>query len=145
MSSHQTQSSQQTQQLATDFLSQLTDGAVVALVGELGSGKTTFVQGLGQALGLSRITSPTYNIVKHYSLPQPHGQIANLVHIDLYRLSGPEEARSFDLREIFSQPHDLVVVEWAEKAAQLLPHPHYLINFKNLGGDQRQIDIKLVS
>lgn len=145
MSSHQTQSFQQTQQLAADFLSRLSDGTVVALVGDLGSGKTTFVQGLGQALGLSRVTSPTYNIVKHYALPRPHDQIANLVHIDLYRLSGSEEARSFDLREIFSQPHDLVVVEWAEKAAHLLPSPHYLVEFKDLGQDQRQIDIKLVS
>jgi len=118
---------------------------VVALVGNLGSGKTTFVQGIGQALNVPRVISPTYNIVKHYDLKEKHGQIQALVHLDLYRLGGPEEARSFDLREIFSQPHDLVLVEWAEKAEKLLPSPHYRVEFKHLGGDKREINIKKIS
>lgn len=145
MASHQTGSAQETQKLATDFLSQIQDGVVIALVGQLGSGKTTFVQGIGKALGVSRVISPTYNIVKHYSLKQKHGQIENLVHLDLYRLGGAEEARSFDLTEIFSQPHDLVLVEWAEKAEKLLPTPHYRIEFKYLGEDKREINIEKIS
>lgn len=145
MALHQTDSAKETQELAAKFLSQFQDGIVVALVGDLGSGKTTFAQGIGQALGVPRIISPTYNIVKHYDLKEKHGQIGALVHLDLYRLSGPEEARSFDLKEIFSQPHDLVLVEWAEKAESLLPSPHYRIEFKHLGGNQRQISIEKIS
>lgn len=145
MASFQTKSVSETQQIAVDFLSQLEDGVVVALVGELGSGKTTFVQAIGQALGVPRVISPTYNIVKHYHLEGKQGQIENLVHLDLYRLGGPEEARSFDLGEIFSQPHDLVMVEWAEKAKKLLPQPHYWVEFKHLGADEREIIIKKVS
>ncbi len=95
MALHQTGSAQETQKLAIKFLSQIQDGTVVALVGELGSGKTTFVQGIGQALGVSRVISPTYNIIKHYDLQQKHGQIEAMVHLDLYRLGGVEEARSF--------------------------------------------------
>ena len=145
MASHQTGSAKETQELAVKFLSQIQDGAVIALVGELGSGKTTFVQGIGQALGVSRVISPTYNIIKHYDLKKKHDQIENLVHLDLYRLGGAEEARSFDLTEIFSQPHDLVMVEWAEKAENLLPLPHYRIEFKHLGENKREINIKQVS
>lgn len=145
MALHQTGSAKETQELAARFLSQLQDGVVVALVGDLGSGKTTFAQGIGQALGVPRIISPTYNIVKHYDLKEKHGQIGALVHLDLYRLSGPEEARSFDLNEIFSQPHDLILVEWAEKAKKLLPSPHYYVEFKHLGGDKRKINIKHIS
>ncbi len=145
MALHQTGSAQETQKLATELLPQLQDGMVIALIGDLGSGKTTFVQGIGQALGVPRVISPTYNIVKHYDLKKKHGQIQALVHLDLYRLAGPEEARSFDLKEIFSQPHDLVLVEWAEKAEKLLPSPHYRIEFKHLGEDNRQISIEKIS
>lgn len=145
MALHQTGSAKETQKLAIKLLSRLKDGVVVALVGDLGSGKTTFAQGIGQALGVPRVISPTYNIVKHYDLQEKHGQIEALVHLDLYRLSSPEEARSFDLNEIFSQPHDLVLVEWAEKAEKLLPSPHYRVEFKHLGGDRREINIKHIS
>ena len=145
MALHQTGSAQETQKLAIKFLSQIQDGTVVALVGELGSGKTTFVQGIGQTLGVSRVISPTYNIIKHYDLQQKHGQIEAMIHLDLYRLGGVEEARSFDLTEIFSQPHDLVLVEWAEKAEKLLPLPHYRIEFKHLGEDKREINIEQIS
>lgn len=145
MALHQTGSAKETQKLAIELLSQLEDETVIALIGDLGSGKTTFAQGIGQALGVPRVISPTYNIVKHYDLQEKHGQIEALVHLDLYRLDSPEEARSFDLGEIFSQPHDLVLVEWAEKAEKLLPSPHYRVEFKHLGGDKREINIKKVS
>ena len=145
MALHQTGSAKETQKLAIELLSQLEDETVIALIGDLGSGKTTFAQGIGQALGVPRVISPTYNIVKHYDLQEKHGQIEALVHLDLYRLDSPEEARSFDLGEIFSQPHDLVLVEWAEKAEKLLPSPHYRVEFGHLGGDKREINIKKVS
>jgi len=145
MALHQTGSAKETQKLAIELLSQLEDETVIALIGDLGSGKTTFAQGIGQALGVPRVISPTYNIVKHYDLQEKHGQIEALVHLDLYRLDSPEEARSFDLGEIFSQPHDLVLVEWAEKAEKLLPSPHYRVEFKHLGGDKREINIKKIS
>ena len=78
-------------------------------------------------------------------LKKKYGQIQALVHLDLYRLGTPEEARSFDLREIFSQPHDLILVEWAEKAEKLLPSPHYRVEFKHLGRDKREINIEKIS
>jgi tRNA threonylcarbamoyladenosine biosynthesis protein TsaE len=98
------------------------DGAaVLALSGDLGAGKTTFVQTLARHLGVSEhVTSPTFVIMKRYSVPQ--GQRFNtLVHIDAYRVESPEELAILGLERELSDPQNLVCIEWAEKIPRLLP------------------------
>ena len=90
-------------------------GAVLALHGELGSGKTCFVQGLARALGVEQpVTSPTYTMVNEYRGRCP------LVHMDLYRIGDPEELVSMDF-EHYLDTEGITVIEWAERSGDWLP------------------------
>ena len=88
---------------------------VIALYGELGSGKTIFTKGLCEGLGVNDlVTSPTFTLVQEYRGRLP------VFHFDFYRLSGPEEAEMLDLDEYFMQG-GISVIEWADMAEPLLP------------------------
>jgi len=90
-------------------------GSVLALHGELGSGKTCFVQGLARALGVRQsVTSPTFSIVNEYRGRCP------LVHMDLYRINDPEELLGIDF-ENFLDTGGITVIEWAERSGDWLP------------------------
>jgi tRNA threonylcarbamoyladenosine biosynthesis protein TsaE len=114
----------------------LPDGGVVALVGPLGSGKTVFVKGLAAGLGLpaNSATSPTFTLVNEYGGPRP------LVHVDLYRLAGQPEIVDLGLEEYFDAP-GVVAIEWAERAAFLLPEETITVTFKRQGPRKRKITI----
>src|SRR3989344_9222982 len=127
---------------------------VIALTGELGSGKTTFVQGLAEGLGIKqRIISPTFILVRKYEIPISNiskawssalkYQISNFYHIDLYRLEENVEAevRNLGLEEIWQNPENIVVIEWAEKIKSMIPKKAKWIKFENLGVDKRKIII----
>ncbi|MBI2441558.1 MAG: tRNA (adenosine(37)-N6)-threonylcarbamoyltransferase complex ATPase subunit type 1 TsaE [Lentisphaerae bacterium] len=99
-------------------------GVVLALHGELGSGKTCFVQGLAQALGVRQVvTSPTFTMVNEY-----RGQCL-LVHVDLYRVNTPEELLSIDFEDCLAGK-GITVIEWAERAGAWLPRNAWHIYFK---------------
>ncbi|MCX6993640.1 MAG: tRNA (adenosine(37)-N6)-threonylcarbamoyltransferase complex ATPase subunit type 1 TsaE [Kiritimatiellaeota bacterium] len=99
-------------------------GAVLALHGELGSGKTCFVQGLARALGVRQpVTSPTFTIVNEYRGRCP------LVHMDLYRISDPDELLSIDF-ENYLDTEGITVIEWAERAGSWLPENTMHIYFE---------------
>jgi len=111
----ETHSPEETWALAAELVEELVPGSVVALHGDLGAGKTCFVQGLAAALGIDEpITSPTYTLIGEYEGRLP------LHHIDLYRLSGPEEALGLGLEEYFDV-NGITAIEWAERAEGLLP------------------------
>jgi tRNA threonylcarbamoyladenosine biosynthesis protein TsaE len=97
---------------------QLAPGDVLAVSGPLGAGKTTLVRGLAEALGIDAdaVASPTFALAHTY-----RGDEATLVHLDLYRLSGSREAEAAGLQELLYDPEAIVVVEWPEQAAALLP------------------------
>ncbi|MDD5679510.1 MAG: tRNA (adenosine(37)-N6)-threonylcarbamoyltransferase complex ATPase subunit type 1 TsaE [Kiritimatiellae bacterium] len=108
-------SPEETQALAADLAAKLKPGAVLALHGELGSGKTCFVQGLARGLGVRHaVTSPTYTIVNEYSGRCP------LVHMDLYRLQNPQELLGIDF-ENYLETEGVIVIEWAERSGNWLP------------------------
>ncbi len=110
---------------------------VICLKGELGSGKTTFVQGLAQGLeGKGKITSPTFVIMK--KIPVSAGF---LYHFDCYRLHGKKEAIELGFDEIISFPKNIVVIEWPEKIRSLLPAGVLWIKFVHLSEGQRKIEI----
>ena len=111
----QTNSPEETWALAAELAEELGPGSVIALHGDLGAGKTCFIQGLAAALGIDEpITSPTYTLIGEYEGRLP------LHHIDLYRLSGPAEALGLGLEEYFELP-GITAIEWAERAEGLLP------------------------
>jgi len=114
----------------------LRPGDVVALTGDLGSGKTLFCKGVGETLGIppGRIVSPTFTIVTEHAGPVP------LTHIDVYRLSGAREADEIGMREILSGD-GVCLVEWAEKIAELLPTDCIQVTFTISGDDRREIAI----
>ena len=110
-----THSPEETRALAAEFARALPAGATLALHGDLGVGKTTFVQGLAQGLGVSgAVTSPTFNV---FTL---HRGRVNLLHLDAYRLGSAREVEDL-LLEDFMEPPWCLAVEWPEKVAGWLP------------------------
>ncbi|MDF7807012.1 tRNA (adenosine(37)-N6)-threonylcarbamoyltransferase complex ATPase subunit type 1 TsaE [Pontiellaceae bacterium B12219] len=111
----ETNSPEETWELAAKLADELEAGTVIALHGDLGAGKTCFIQGFAAALGIDEpITSPTYTLIGEYEGRLP------LHHLDLYRLSGPEEALGLGLDEYFDV-NGITAIEWAERAEGLLP------------------------
>lgn len=153
-------STQETEKLAKAVAKELRPGMVLALYGDLGSGKTTFVSYLVKALGFEcRVQSPTFVIHRQYvrlnrgknymgmsSLGQtPLSEIAEIQtihHIDLYRLTSEEEVLDLGLSEILSQPHSLVLIEWPELAKNLLPSNTINLRFIIVNETTRRIVIE---
>lgn len=107
---------EETWQVAAEVAKLLKPGAVIALHGDLGAGKTTFVQGVGFALGVHRpVTSPTFTITTEYDTPA-----FKLVHMDLYRLTGPDDLLTIGYPE-YLETGAVVAVEWPERAGDLIP------------------------
>lgn len=107
---------------------------ILALHGDLGAGKTTFVQALAKALEIEDVVqSPTYVLMKSYDVPLPPagGWLKKLIHIDAYRLDDPQEFKTLKPEEFLSDASALVVVEWPERAGNLLPKPDLTINFSS--------------
>lgn len=145
-----TKSEKETQKFAKDFAKSLKSGDILALGGDLGSGKTAFTKGIASALGISDIvTSPTFVILKNYEIknkkpasPAGGSKIKNLIHIDCYRLTDIEDAKSIGLQEYFELPDNIIVIEWAENIKFILPNRTKYIGFENLGKDKRKIVFK---
>ncbi len=113
----------------------------MALVGELGSGKTTFVQGLASELGVKRIISPTFIIMRSYRLPD---KTKTLYHLDFYRFEKniKGELENLGIAGIWRKPENIALIEWADKAKGLLPDGTWYINFEYLEENVRRIIIQ---
>ncbi len=115
---------------------------VLALKGDLGSGKTTFTQFLAQELGIKeQITSPTFVIEKIYSC-DPNQKFKKLVHIDCYRLNSTEEMLRLGWEEIVGNSENLIVVEWPERIGEILPTNTKIIDFEFVDEGQRRIEVR---
>lgn len=140
MITYKTCSAKETQEIAQKLARKFANGAVLALTGDLGSGKTTFTQGLARGLGIKeKVISPTFILMRQYLLPK--NPKARLFHIDLYRFENVRDMESLGLSEIFANPKNVVLIEWAEKLGKLLPKNTVKIEFEHLGQDLRQISI----
>jgi tRNA threonylcarbamoyladenosine biosynthesis protein TsaE len=132
-------SPEETQTLGTHFGNFLQGGEVVLLSGQLGAGKTLFVKGMAQALGVpeDEVTSPSFTLVNHYL-----GRL-KLYHIDLYRLNeGAQAAYAIDLDELLMDESAVIVIEWAERmGAYPLPEPVWRILITGDGDEPRTISI----
>ncbi len=135
-------SPEETEEIARRLLSDLKKGDVIALHGDLGSGKTTFTQGIAKALGITRrVVSPTFLIRREYSIPNKNN-IRRLYHLDLYRLQSAKEVEEIGIREIMNDPDALILIEWPEKITEILPNSTIHIIFEYIDEKTRKIIIK---
>ncbi|MCX6783734.1 MAG: tRNA (adenosine(37)-N6)-threonylcarbamoyltransferase complex ATPase subunit type 1 TsaE [candidate division WWE3 bacterium] len=133
-----TKNSDETKKIAAQICTKLKSGNVLALQGDLGSGKTTFTQGLAKALGVkSRVLSPTFTILRQYKIE--NSKFSTLNHLDCYRVSGPSDLESLDILNLCGQPNSLTIIEWPERIACILPKTTLKISFETLEGQQRKI------
>lgn len=137
MKSYITYSENETKALAKRIAKKFKSG-VIALVGELGGGKTTFVQGFAQGLGIKeKIISPTFVLIRPHQIPLSN---STLFHVDLYRLE-VRQLKTLGLKDLWSNPKNLVIIEWAEKAQEVLPKNTTYITFEKVDGNKRRIKI----
>lgn len=138
------------------FASKIKLPAVFELIGDVGTGKTTFTRGLAAGLGVSEpVTSPSFTISKRYAFPLPTPAISQpastvsqptpssslsgeLVHYDFYRLDDPGLMRD-ELEETLSNPHSVVVVEWGGDIVDLLPSTKYSLHLELQADGSRNI------
>jgi len=135
---HLVNSLEETQNLVNSFIAGLKGGEVISLIGDLGAGKTTFVQFLASALGVKeKVNSPTFVLMKVYNTS--NDKIKNLVHVDAYRLNHSDELKNIGLTEYFNKPDSIVVIEWADKVKDLLSENTLIINFKEGAEDNQRV------
>ncbi len=127
---------QETIQFGKQIGQQLTGGDVLALTGDLGTGKTVLTRGIALGLGIpmDQVSSPTFTLIQEYPGSFP------LIHVDLYRLEKPSELSALGLEEYFA-PNTIVIIEWAERFPQILPSDHIAIRLEH--GETE--DIRLLS
>ena len=138
---HITNNAQETKELGKRLSADLKGGEVIALSGELGAGKTTFIQGLAEGLGVTeRVTSPTFIISRNY----PTNKNCELYHVDLYRLEEnlENELKNLGLTNVLKEAKDIVVIEWADKMKDLLPEETIYMDIQILDKNSRKITIK---
>lgn len=128
------ESPEQTQGIAARFASDLPPGSVVAIGGELGAGKTHFIQGAARGLGFDgAVTSPSFSLVHEY--PTHQGPI---FHIDLYRIASAHEATALGLDEIFAVGR-ATFIEWPERLGADLPTQALRVQIRIASETRREI------
>ena len=137
-----TKSEKETMTLAEKFASQLEGGEVVALVGELGAGKTVFIKGLAKGLGVKQtITSPTFVLMKIYEVNKKN-KIKNLCHVDAYRLKDGRELIDIGLTDWLLKSKVITVIEWADRVKEILPEKSIKIRL-NYGKKENERTVKI--
>lgn len=138
-----TKSLRLTQLSAKEFISALLksrgvrkEALICALSGGLGSGKTSFIQGILRFFKVKRATSPTFVIMKHYGLKKPVASVKDIYHIDAYRLKSFKELEAFGFSEILKSKQALVLIEWPERIQKGLPKN--IIKIKFCCGEQEK-------
>jgi len=154
-----TKNFEDTQKLGEDFAKKILafrraqgknrSALVFALQGDLGGGKTTFLQGFAKGLGIKeKILSPTFVIYKKFQIPPIVKSTLSRVfydrcfyHFDCYRINKSEEILELGFNEIISDPENIVAVEWPEKIKKILPKNVFKIKFKFINETAREIII----
>jgi tRNA threonylcarbamoyladenosine biosynthesis protein TsaE len=132
-------SPEQTKKIARNLAKKLRGGDIVCLFGDLGTGKTVFVQGLAEGLGIKkRILSPSFVFQREYDT----GQKKKFYHIDLYRIENAGQAGNLGLEEVIESKDNIIAIEWAEKIKNFLPKKRIdiFLSFKN--EEERKIKIE---
>ncbi len=112
---------------------------LIGLEGELGGGKTTFVQGFAKGLGIKeRILSPTFIILKKFKI-RKKSKFKNFYHIDCYRLSNYKDLLSLGFQEILNNKENIIAIEWPEKVKEILPSNYLFLKFDFIDFEKRRI------
>ena len=127
-----THSEKETIELAQNLESEKFPKMVICLNGDLGSGKTVFAKGFAQAMGITEVTSPTFNIIKEY-----YGELP-LYHMDMYRVE--DNIDNLGLEEYYDK-NGVTIIEWAEMIEEHLPEERLEINFKIVDEETRVLVI----
>jgi len=128
-----TKSNQETIALGSKLGATLRGGEFIALTGDLGGGKTQFTKGIAQALGITEtVVSPTFTIERVYG---------KLHHFDLYRTMGDQEIAA-EIKDLASDGQSIVVVEWPENIAGILPEKYLAFDFKYISENEREITLE---
>ncbi len=131
---------EETQKTAAQFSRSLKPGDIVGLTGELGSGKTTFIQGVGKAFGIKKMASPTFVYLKSYPCKEQPFKGVVLQHFDLYRVEKDEDFAP-ELLDYLEDKKAISLIEWIEKIKSLQSKVNFTIKLENLGEDKRKIVI----
>jgi len=131
---------------------------ILALRGDLGGGKTTFLQGFARGLGIEeRILSPTFVILKKFKITKTKNQktktkntnqnlktlkYKNFYHIDCYRVQKPKEILDLGFKKILSNPKNIVAIEWADRVLKIVPKNAIWLGFEFIDANRRQIVVK---
>src|SRR4030042_7174150 len=130
-----TDSPQKTQALAGKLIGPVSKQNLICLYGELGSGKTTFIQGLAQALSIKeKVISPTFILMREYQISYKL-QVTSykfFVHIDCYRIESEKDVKGIDFAELWQDKRNLVVIEWADRIKKILPKERLDICFPHI-------------
>lgn len=133
-----TNSFEETQKLGAGFAKKLDTVSVLALLGDLGTGKTTFIQGLAKGLGIQKkIISPSYIIMRTYQI-----NLKTFYHVDLYRIKDEKDIIELGLVDLMADPKNIFAIEWPEKIKDLLPEKRINIFFEYIDENKRKIIIK---
>lgn len=139
-------SSKQTQKIAFELGKKIIKNGqskhaqVIALEGELGAGKTTFVKGFVRVFGIkSHITSPTFVLLKNYKILAKN--FNRLVHIDAYRIKNYRDLIMLGIKEIIADPKDIVLIEWSDRVKPILPKKYIGIHIDHVNQVTRKITI----
>jgi tRNA threonylcarbamoyladenosine biosynthesis protein TsaE len=156
---YKTTNSKQTQKMGEILAQELRGGEIICLTGDLGSGKTTFAQGILKGLGLKgAFVSPTFMIMKQYKVkiqksasPSQGGskvknasknlKVSNIFHIDCYRVNY-KDILNLGWEEIIADPKNIVIIEWAERIKKIIPKDTVWIEFDWKGENEREIILK---
>jgi tRNA threonylcarbamoyladenosine biosynthesis protein TsaE len=136
---HASHSVEQTEQIAAELAAQLRGGTCVALLGDLGAGKTQFVRGMLKGLGGNprSVSSPTFVLLNVYET----GRL-KVYHLDAYRVAGAEDFEAIGFAELLDDPNAIVVVEWPGRIEALLPSKRVNVIIQSTGEADRTIDIQ---
>lgn len=152
-----TKSSRQTQKLGYGFAKEIISSTtlklerkkavVILLYGDLGGGKTTFLQGFAKGLAIrQKVLSPTFVIMKKFPLSYKGNNrvicaINNFYHFDCYRINESKEILELNFREIINNPQNIIAIEWPEKIKKYLPKNYIKIKFEFIDNNTRNINI----
>lgn len=134
---------------AKNFSKQLYGGEIIALIGELGSGKTVFTKGMASGLGIKeRVQSPTFLLMKIYNVCPSTGsehKIKHLCHVDAYRLNGVQEIVDIGILDWLGRADTVTVIEWADKVAALIRGRKVIKIKMKLGGGEEKRKVEVIS
>ena len=131
-----TTSSAQTKKLGQMLAKELHGGEIICLSGDLGSGKTTFTQGILKGLRVKGpFTSPTFNIIKAYKIKS-----YSVYHVDAYRINS-KDLIDLGWKDFAGKPNALVIIEWAERVKKIIPASALWINFEWISDKERRLII----